>query len=56
MFDDLVGLENRERIGIGQIMFEVDYPHADSTWPRSLEVAEALVTAAKLTEDETFRS
>ena len=55
VFDDLVGLANRERIGINQIMFEVDYPHADSTWPRTIEVAESLVKGANLTEDETFR-
>jgi predicted TIM-barrel fold metal-dependent hydrolase len=34
-FDDVVGLEARERIGVRQICFETDYPHQDSTWPNS---------------------
>jgi predicted TIM-barrel fold metal-dependent hydrolase len=32
-FDDDTGVANRDRIGIGQIVFEIDYPHQDSTWP-----------------------
>jgi predicted TIM-barrel fold metal-dependent hydrolase len=35
--DDEVGLEQRHRIGLSQIMWESDYPHADSAWPRSRE-------------------
>jgi predicted TIM-barrel fold metal-dependent hydrolase len=31
--DDPSTLPARERIGIDHIMVEVDYPHADSTWP-----------------------
>ncbi len=27
----------RERIGVDHIMVEVDYPHADSTWPETQE-------------------
>lgn len=34
-YDDLAGLEARERIGVRQISFETDYPHQDSTWPNS---------------------
>ena len=55
VFDDLTGLANRERVGMSQIMFEVDYPHADSTWPRSREVAQSLAVRAGLTDDETIR-
>jgi predicted TIM-barrel fold metal-dependent hydrolase len=33
------GVESLDRIGVGNVLFEVDYPHADSTWPHSLEVA-----------------
>jgi predicted TIM-barrel fold metal-dependent hydrolase len=33
--DDEVGLEQRHRIGVSQIMWESDYPHADSAWPHS---------------------
>jgi predicted TIM-barrel fold metal-dependent hydrolase len=35
--DDEVGLEQRHRIGLSQIMWESDYPHADSAWPCSRE-------------------
>jgi predicted TIM-barrel fold metal-dependent hydrolase len=33
--DDPSTLPARERIGVDHIMLEVDYPHADSTWPDS---------------------
>jgi predicted TIM-barrel fold metal-dependent hydrolase len=42
IFDDEVGLKNRDAIGMDQICFETDYPHADSTFPRSKEVAEEI--------------
>ncbi len=34
-YDDVAGLEARERIGVRQIAFETDYPHQDSTWPNT---------------------
>jgi len=34
-FDDMVGVDLREKIGVGQIMFETDYPHQDTTWPNT---------------------
>lgn len=37
-FDDDTGIENRHRIGVGQMMFETDYPHQDSAWPKSADV------------------
>jgi len=36
-YDDPAGLAARDRIGIGQICFETDYPHQDSTWPNTLD-------------------
>jgi predicted TIM-barrel fold metal-dependent hydrolase len=33
--DDPSTLPERHRIGVDNIMLEVDYPHADSTWPDS---------------------
>jgi predicted TIM-barrel fold metal-dependent hydrolase len=36
--DDQIGLKNRHDVGLNQITVEVDYPHADSTWPRTPEV------------------
>jgi len=35
--EDNFGLKHRHEIGIGNIALEVDYPHADSTWPRTPE-------------------
>ncbi len=55
VFDDQVGLELRDRIGVDQIMFEVDYPHGDSTWPHTLETMTRLFAAAGLTDDEAYR-
>jgi predicted TIM-barrel fold metal-dependent hydrolase len=52
VFDDQIGLELRDRIGLRQIMFEVDYPHGDSTWPNTLAKIEALVGAAGLSDEE----
>jgi hypothetical protein len=54
IFDDETGLANRDRIGMSQICFETDYPHADSTFPRSEEVAEEICTAAGLNDEETY--
>jgi predicted TIM-barrel fold metal-dependent hydrolase len=53
IIEEHTGLGMRDRIGMGQIMFEIDYPHADSTWPDSLSVAEHMVKTAGLDEDET---
>lgn len=35
--DDAVGLAMRDRIGVGNICWEGDYPHSDSTWPEAPE-------------------
>ena len=35
---DLIGVRNRYDIGIENLMWATDYPHPDSTWPRSQEV------------------
>ena len=36
--DDKAGIQMRDLIGIESIMWECDYPHSDTTWPRSPEV------------------
>ncbi len=38
-FDDNYGLANIEAVGVDNVCFETDYPHSDSTWPHSKEVA-----------------
>ncbi|MGH8920924.1 MAG: amidohydrolase family protein, partial [Actinomycetes bacterium] len=36
--DDPTTMAVRHRIGVDHIMVEVDYPHADSTWPGTQEL------------------
>ena len=54
IFDDEIGLKNRDVIGMNQICFEVDFPHADTTFPNTLDVATKICTEAKLSEDEIY--
>jgi predicted TIM-barrel fold metal-dependent hydrolase len=55
IFDDPVGLEMRHRIGMDQLLFEVDYPHADSTFPHTKKIATEMCAEAKLNEEETYK-
>jgi predicted TIM-barrel fold metal-dependent hydrolase len=55
VFDDPVGLRNRDVIGMDQICFETDYPHADSTFPHSKKVLSDICVQAGLTEEETYK-
>jgi predicted TIM-barrel fold metal-dependent hydrolase len=38
---DLVGVAERHRAGLNNIMWSTDYPHSDTTWPKSREALEA---------------
>jgi predicted TIM-barrel fold metal-dependent hydrolase len=38
-FKDPVGVDLLDRVGLGNVMFETDYPHQDGTWPFSREAA-----------------
>jgi hypothetical protein len=49
-FDDMVGVDARHQIGIGQLVFETDYPHQDTTWPRTTELVGRI--AERVTPDE----
>ncbi|MFC1409238.1 amidohydrolase family protein [Streptacidiphilus sp. N1-12] len=40
-FDDPHGVRNLDAIGGANVLYETDYPHSDSTWPKSREVAES---------------
>jgi predicted TIM-barrel fold metal-dependent hydrolase len=55
IFDDLTGLLLRDKVGMDQITFEVDYPHADSTFPHTRETATRLANDAGLDEEETWK-
>jgi predicted TIM-barrel fold metal-dependent hydrolase len=40
-FKDPVGVELLDRVGLGNVVFETDYPHQDGTWPHSRQAAAA---------------
>ncbi|MBW2424154.1 MAG: amidohydrolase [Deltaproteobacteria bacterium] len=54
IFDDETGLANRDRIGMERITFEIDYPHADSTFPDTKKVATEICKKAGLDEAEIY--
>jgi predicted TIM-barrel fold metal-dependent hydrolase len=49
-FDDETGIENRHKIGVSQLVFEVDYPHQDTTWPHTPKIVEQM--ASQVTPEE----
>ena len=55
IFDDETGLANRHVIGMDQICFETDYPHADSTFPHSEDTARRICEKAGLSDDEIYK-
>ncbi|MCX4095598.1 amidohydrolase family protein [Nocardia sp. alder85J] len=48
--DDPSTISTRDRIGLDHIMMEVDYPHADSTWPDTQKIVHG--TLGGLPENE----
>jgi predicted TIM-barrel fold metal-dependent hydrolase len=52
-FKDQTGINNRDVIGVDRITFETDYPHSDSTWPDTQQVAAKLLDG--LTDDEIHK-
>ncbi len=38
-FRDRHGLNSLDEVGVDNVTFETDYPHTDTTWPNTLEVA-----------------
>lgn len=43
-----------ERIGVGTVAWECDYPHSDSTWPRSPEALWAELAGAGISDPATI--
>jgi predicted TIM-barrel fold metal-dependent hydrolase len=39
-FDDPHGLKALDEIGVDRVTYESDYPHSDSTWPKTRHIAE----------------
>ncbi len=52
-FKDRHGLDNLEKIGVDNITFETDYPHTDSTWPNTKQLAEELM--GHLEKDQLYK-
>jgi len=52
-FDDPNGLKLIDEIGEDNIAYESDYPHSDSTWPRTREIAEKQM--AGLTDQQRYK-
>jgi predicted TIM-barrel fold metal-dependent hydrolase len=41
-FEEVYGLEQRHLVGVDHIMWEGDYPHANTSWPGALKETEAI--------------
>jgi len=50
-FRDNHGLKSLDEIGVDNVTFETDYPHSDSTWPDTKEIAEKMFAGL---DDETI--
>jgi predicted TIM-barrel fold metal-dependent hydrolase len=55
IYDDESGLNARDVIGMDQIMFEVDYPHQDGTFPHTKDVATRICDKAGLNDEERYK-
>jgi len=53
-FRDRHGLISLDVVGEDNITFETDYPHTDSSWPDTLEIAEAMF--AGLTDEQIYKA
>ena len=51
--DEIHGANNIETIGVDNVMIETDYPHTDSSWPHSLEMAHKRLS--HLSEDDQYK-
>jgi predicted TIM-barrel fold metal-dependent hydrolase len=52
-FRDQHGLNSLDAIGVDNVTFETDYPHTDSTWPETKQVAEKMM--ADLDDDVVYK-
>ena len=59
--EDALGIEMRNRIGVDQLQWGADYPHPESTFPRSRQILEEILVdcteeeKAKIAGDNTAR-
>jgi predicted TIM-barrel fold metal-dependent hydrolase len=52
-FRDNHGIKSLESVGVDNVTFETDYPHSDSTWPDTKQVAEEMF--AGLDDDVVYK-
>ena len=52
-FRDKHGLDSLDAIGVDNVTFETDYPHTDSTWPDTKQVAEEMMEG--LSADQVYK-
>lgn len=55
IFDDATGLKNRDAVGMDQICYETDYPHADSPFPECKETLDKICEQAGLNDEEVYK-
>jgi hypothetical protein len=51
--DDIHGVRNLDAIGFDNVMIETDYPHVDSTFPDSWDMARAAL--ADVSEENVYK-
>jgi predicted TIM-barrel fold metal-dependent hydrolase len=52
-FRDQHGIDSLEKVGVDNVTFETDYPHTDSTWPDTKQVATELM--AGVPDDAVYK-
>jgi hypothetical protein len=53
--DHLHGLNCRDVIGLDTIVFEVDFPHSNGSWPNSRAISADLFAKAGMIAHECYR-
>jgi predicted TIM-barrel fold metal-dependent hydrolase len=52
-FRDRHGLKSLDEVGVDNVTFETDYPHTDSTWPDTKELATDMMSG--LDDDTVYK-
>jgi predicted TIM-barrel fold metal-dependent hydrolase len=52
---DYHGVKSLDAIGIDNVMAEADYPHADSTWPNCIKIANEQLATVPLTDEQKYK-
>jgi hypothetical protein len=54
--EDQLGLRDRDLIGVDQLMWGSDYPHTESTFPRSQEILQRILAGVPESERQQMTS